>query len=83
MMVDKKWKELNDKIGDLVTAYNRIKKERDELKSEVEGLKGQNIKLAREGKEEVLLKERIDVLEKERRIVQEKIKKLLKVLKGL
>lgn len=80
-MVEQKWKELNDRIEHLVSTYNRIKKERDELKNEIEELKKQNTRLARESKDEVLLKERIRVLEEERGVIQEKAKKLLKILK--
>jgi chromosome segregation ATPase len=80
-MVEKKWRELSDRIGHLVTTYNRIKKERDELKNEIENLKKQTVRLARESKDEVLLKERIGVLEGERKTIQEKVKRLLKILK--
>ena len=80
-MVEQKWKELSDRIEHLLSTYNRIKKERDELKNEIEELKKQNTRLARETKDEVLLKERIKVLEEERGIIQEKTKKLLKILK--
>jgi chromosome segregation ATPase len=83
MMSEQKWKELNSKIGSLVSAYNKLKKERDTFEKEIEDFKKQNARLAKESKEEILLKERIAVLEKERRIVQEKIKNLLKIIKGL
>jgi len=80
-MVEQKWIEFTNRVECLVADYNRIKKESDKLKNEVEELKKQNTRLARESKDEVLLKERIKVLEEERGVIQEKVKKLLKILK--
>ncbi len=73
--------EFTDKVENLITAYNRIKKERDELKNELEELKVRTTKLTRGNKEDVLLKDRIKILEEERKVVQEKVKTLLKILK--
>ncbi len=80
-MVEQKWIEFTNRVECLVADYNRIKKESDKLKNEVEELKKQNTRLARESKDEVLLKERMRVLEEERGVIQEKVKKLLKILK--
>ena len=80
-MSEQKWKELASRIEHIVSAYNRARKERDELKKEIENLKLNNTKLAKETKDEVLLKERIKILEDERKLIQEKVKKLLKMLK--
>lgn len=80
-MPEQKWEEFSNKIERLIRDYNRIKKERDTLKNELEGLKKQTMKLVRGSKEDVLLKDRIKFLEEERRVVQDKVKTLLKILK--
>jgi len=80
-MSEQKWIEFTNRVERLVADYNRIRKERDEFKNELEELKKQTVKLTRGSKDDILLKERIKVLEKERGIIQEKVKKLLKVLK--
>ncbi len=80
-MSEQKWIEFTNRVERLVADYNRIRKERDEFKNELEELKKQTVKLTRGSKNDVLLKGRIKVLEEERGIIQEKVKKLLKVLK--
>jgi hypothetical protein len=80
-MFEQKWAGFADKVENLITAYDRIKKERDELKNELVGLQQKTTKLTRGGKEDVLLKDRIKILEEERKVVQEKVKNLLKILK--
>jgi hypothetical protein len=81
-MSEQKWVEFSNKIERLVSEHNKIKRERDGFKKEIEELQKQTTKLVRGSKEEMLLKERIKVLEKDRQIVREKVKTLLKTLKG-
>ena len=81
-MSEQKWTEFADRVEQLIADYNRIKKERDEFKNELEELKNKTTKLTRGNKDEVLLRERLRVLEDERGIIQEKVKKLIKILKG-
>ena len=81
-MLEQKWTDFSNKVEQLVSEHKKIKKERDGLKAELEELKKQTARLTKGSKEDILLKDRIKVLEEERRIIQEKIKKLLKVLRG-
>ena len=81
IMSEQKWATFYNKIERLVNSYNRIQKERDTLKSELEELRKQTVKLVKGSKEDVLLKDRIKFLEEERKLVQEKVKKLLKILR--
>ncbi len=80
-MSESKWVEFSNKVEHLIDEYNKIKKESRELKDEIEELKKQNIKLSRESKNDMPLKERIRFLEQERGIIREKTKKLLKILR--
>ncbi|MCK4905406.1 hypothetical protein KAS42_04100 [bacterium] len=80
-MSEQKWVELSQKTEHLVSEYKKTKKERDDFKKEIEELQKQTTKLVRTNKEEMLLKERIKVLEKDRQIVREKVKTLIKILK--
>lgn len=81
-MSEQKWAEITDKIERLIGEYRKVKKEKDLLGSELEEFRKRTAKLARGSREDVLLKDRIKVLEEERSVVREKIKKLLKILKG-
>ena len=87
-MDKQKWDELTERIDKFVALYRKTKRERDELRrqltelqQEIENSKKENIKLARETKNEILLKDRIAVLEEDRKVIREKTKNLLKVLK--
>ena len=87
-MDKQKWDELTERIEKFVALYKKTKKERDELRhqlnelrEEIEDSKKVNIKLARETKNEILLKDRIAVLEEDRKVIREKVKNLLKILK--
>ena len=77
-MSEQKWAEFSGRIEYLVGEYKKIKKERDELRAELEELKKQTTKLERGSKEDVLLKDRIKFLEEERGIVRERQKSFLK-----
>jgi predicted nuclease with TOPRIM domain len=81
-MSENKWLEFTGKIEHLITEHKKVKKDKTRLEAELEELKKQTAKLARGSKEDVLLKDRIRVLEEERNLVREKVKKLLKTLKG-
>lgn len=80
-MSEQKWFELSNGIERLISEHKKIKKERDYLEAELEEFKKQTTKLERGSKGENLLKDRIKVLEEERGIVREKVKKLLKIIK--
>ena len=81
MMPEQKWAEFSNRIERLVSEYKKIKKERDELKTELAEFKKQTTKLVKDNKSDLLLKDRIKVLEEDREIIQEKVKALLKILK--
>ncbi len=80
-MSEQKWSELSNGIEHFISEHKKIKKERDYLEAELEEFKKQTTKLERGSKDENLLKDRIKVLEEERGIVREKVKKLLKIIK--
>ncbi|HIE44288.1 MAG TPA: hypothetical protein EYP78_05800 [Candidatus Omnitrophica bacterium] len=82
-MDEGKWSELAQRIDKLVSSYRKTKRERDKLEKKVEELKNENMRLLRGSKREVLLKDRIKVLEEDRKIIREKVKNLLKIIKEL
>lgn len=80
-MSEQKWAEFTSKIEHLISEHKKTKKEKDRLEAELEELKRQTTRLERGSKGEILLKDRIKVLEEERETVREKVKKLLRILR--